>query len=146
MSTNDIDLILYRNVSQLATLYRQRLANLAEPFHLTGAQLHTLLSLTPGESSPMKNLCVHLSCDPSYITNLIERLVGQGLIERHEATTDRRIKMISLTKKGTELRKLAVSRLPELTSPTLTDKEKVTFADLSKKMLTNRKPDEDTTA
>lgn len=109
MPSQDTDLEIYQHMMHFTTLCRQRLAKIAEPLQLTGAQLQMLISIQPNTPTPMKHLCLTLLCDPSHVTNIIERLVGLGLIKRHEAPEDRRIKIITLTQKGERVRALVIA-------------------------------------
>jgi DNA-binding MarR family transcriptional regulator len=98
----------------------------AEANHITMMQAMTLCLLEPNQSVPMKSLSTFMSCDPSNITGIIEQLVSEGLVDRKEATHDRRIKTVTLTAKGLALRDKFLelttdTRLPNLAS--LTDKE-----------------------
>jgi DNA-binding MarR family transcriptional regulator len=113
MDKQSADLALYQNINLLASESRHFIIKLAESFHLTASQLHSLMSLEPGKPVPMKHLCQFLACDASYITTIIDRLHAKKLIERHESPGDRRIKMISLTKKGEHVRQLAINHLPD---------------------------------
>jgi len=55
-----------------------------------------------------------MSCDPSNITGIVEQLVIEGFVERKEAVHDRRIKTVTLTTSGLELR----DKFLELTTDT----------------------------
>ncbi len=91
----------------------------AEANNLTMMQALILCLLDPGQTVPMKSLSTFMSCDPSNVTSMIEQLVAEGHVVRKEAVHDRRIKELSLTEKGLELRDtfldLTIStRLPNL--------------------------------
>jgi DNA-binding MarR family transcriptional regulator len=86
----------------------------AEANHITMMQAMTLCLLEPNQSVPMKSLSTFMSCDPSNITGIIEQLVSEGLVDRKEATHDRRIKTVTLTAKGLALR----DKFLELTTDT----------------------------
>lgn len=86
----------------------------AEANNITMMQALTLCLLEPGRSVPMKNLSTFMSCDPSNITGIVEQLVTEGLVERKEALHDRRIKTVTLTEKGLDLR----DKFLELTTDT----------------------------
>lgn len=93
--------------------------NIAEEHNITVMQALTLCLLEPGESAPMKSLSTFMACDPSNITSIIEQLVNEGLVDRREATYDRRVKTVTLTDKGLVLRNkflevTASTRLPYL--------------------------------
>jgi DNA-binding MarR family transcriptional regulator len=52
---------------------------------------------------PMRDLAEQLVCDRSYITSIADQLEERGLVERVPGA-DRRIKLLSLTAKGTQVR------------------------------------------
>jgi DNA-binding MarR family transcriptional regulator len=67
----------------------------------------------------MKNISEFMACDPSNITSIVEQLVNEGLVERKEASYDRRVKTLTLTHKGVQLREelldiIIKTRLPKL--------------------------------
>jgi DNA-binding MarR family transcriptional regulator len=99
---------------------------IAENNNITMMPALTLCLLDPNQPVPMKALSAFMSCDPSNITVIIEQLVSEGLVDRKESTQDRRIKTVTLTKKGLALRDKFLeittsTRLPNLNE--LTDKE-----------------------
>lgn len=99
---------------------------IAEDHHITLMPAMTLCLLEPGHALPMKSIAQFMSCDPSNITGIIEQLVSEGLVERRESPLDRRVKTISITKKGLKLRDkfleiTSSSRLPNLAA--LNDQE-----------------------
>jgi len=86
-------------------------AKIAEQYGLTAIQLHTLGLLEGPEPRPLGCLCVLLGCDASNVTGIVDRLESQGLIERKENPADRRAKLISLTKKGKDLRAKIIKQM-----------------------------------
>lgn len=102
------------------------IVQIAEDHHITMMQALTLCLLEPDQSVPMKSLSTFMSCDPSNITGIVEQLVTEHLVERKESAQDRRVKTVTLTAKGLDLRDkfLAITsstRLPNLNE--LTSKE-----------------------
>jgi len=95
---------------------RPRMIRVAGEFGLTPPQLFALRTLDPGEPVPMGALAAALHCDSSNVTGLVDGLEALGLVERHEADHDRRVRMLVVTPKGAEVRDrlLAVmSEVPE---------------------------------
>lgn len=86
----------------------------AESYNITLMPALTLCLLEPGQPVPMKTLATFMSCDPSNVTGIVEQLVNEELVERKEATYDRRIKTVELTKRGLDLR----NRFLEVTTKT----------------------------
>jgi DNA-binding MarR family transcriptional regulator len=87
---------------------------IAEENHITVMPAMTLCLLEPGQPIPMKSLAKYMSCDPSNVTGIVEQLVNEELVDRKEALHDRRIKTVSLTEKGLDLR----DRFLEITTST----------------------------
>jgi MarR family transcriptional regulator, organic hydroperoxide resistance regulator len=68
------------------------------------AQAHALRMLDPDEAMPMSALAERLFCDASNVTGLVDRLEARGLVERRTAEGDRRVRALTLTREGVELR------------------------------------------
>ena len=68
------------------------------------AQAHALRMLDPEQPMPMSGLAERLFCDASNVTGLVDRLEARGLVERRPAEGDRRVKALTLTPAGVELR------------------------------------------
>jgi len=104
----------------LATLRRQ-----GEPYQLSPTELSRATMLSPGA-----------------MTNRLDRLEDDGLIERHPDPDDRRALLIALTPAGREIADIAVkSRFEEAakTVGCLTDTEREQLTALLNKLLTPRK-------
>ena len=78
-------------------------AQLAE-LGLGFAQAHALRMIDPEEPLPMSALAERLFCDASNVTGIVDRLESRGLVERGSAEGDRRVKALTLTAAGVELR------------------------------------------
>ena len=78
-------------------------ATLAE-LGLTFSQAHALRLLDPERPLPMSSLAEKLFCDASNVTGIADRLEARGLVERRSAEGDRRVKALTLTADGVELR------------------------------------------
>jgi DNA-binding MarR family transcriptional regulator len=93
--------------SQIESHLRVRAASLG----LTASQGTALRELT----GPMtlRELADRMSCEPSNITFVADRLEEQGYLERHPHPGDRRAKQLVLTPKGTELRARLLELLAE---------------------------------
>ena len=68
------------------------------------AQAHALRMLDPEEPRPMSALAERLFCDASNVTGIVDRLESRGLVARGSAEGDRRVKALTLTATGVELR------------------------------------------
>jgi MarR family transcriptional regulator, organic hydroperoxide resistance regulator len=71
---------------------------------LTFSQAHALRLLDPERPLPMSSLAERLFCDASNVTGIADRLEARGLVERRSAEGDRRVKALTLTPDGVELR------------------------------------------
>jgi DNA-binding MarR family transcriptional regulator len=104
---------------------------LAESHGITLMQAFALCLLEPYQPVPMNSLSTYLSCEPSNITGVVDRLVEGSFIERKESDTDRRVKTITLTKEGLALRETLLriateSRFPNLENMSSVEIEKLT--------------------
>lgn len=66
--------------------------------------LKALMRLVPGRGEPMRALADTWRCDASTVTWIVDRLEKQGLVERQAHETDRRVKVVVLSPRGTKLR------------------------------------------
>jgi DNA-binding MarR family transcriptional regulator len=82
-------------------------------FELTPAQASLLYRLEPDGTLPMIGLAEALECLPSNVTGLVDKLEARGLIERRSDASDRRLKMIALTRVGRGLRAKLLERLSD---------------------------------
>jgi DNA-binding MarR family transcriptional regulator len=80
---------------------------------LSFTQAHTLRMLDAEEPLPMSALAERLFCDASNVTGLVDRLEARGLVERQPGEADRRVKGLTLTPDGVELRKQALEIMSE---------------------------------
>lgn len=80
---------------------------------LTPGHLKVLMSLQPGSSLPMGAIADGVGCDPSTATWLIDRLEERGLAARQMLPTDRRVKAVSLTPEGEQVKADLLARIYE---------------------------------
>ncbi len=87
---------------------------------LTPGHMRVLSALEPDEALPMGTIAEMLQCDPSMATWLIDRLEERKLVERRMLATDRRVKVVSLTRRGVRVKTKVLAHLfeppPELLS------------------------------
>ena len=69
---------------------------------LSMSQLNTLFHIHHAGGTGVTDLGEHLGITNAAVSQLLERLVQQGLILRYEDPTDRRAKRLVLTEKGTQ--------------------------------------------
>jgi DNA-binding MarR family transcriptional regulator len=99
---------------------KHKLMEIAEHYDLTVMQVFTLFILEPDAQVPMYSISGLLSCDPSNVTAIVDRLVASGYIARNESATDRRVKAISLTSTGETVREEILARMTKENAPDVT--------------------------
>ena len=84
----------------------QRIDTVLRPLDLTFAryEILTLLSFTKHGSLPMTRMGALLQVHPTSVTSAVDRLEGQGFVERLPHPTDRRAVLASITEAGTGAR------------------------------------------
>jgi DNA-binding MarR family transcriptional regulator len=80
---------------------------------LTPGHMRVLAALEPDEALPMGAIAEMLSCDPSMATWLIDRLEDRKFVERRMLATDRRVKVVSLTRRGVRVKTKVLAHLFE---------------------------------
>jgi DNA-binding MarR family transcriptional regulator len=70
---------------------------------LSMAQFGTLMHLFKGEHCGVSEIAAQMSVSNAAASQLVDKLVHNGLVERTEDPDDRRVKRLSLTDKGHEL-------------------------------------------
>jgi DNA-binding MarR family transcriptional regulator len=83
----------------LVSLFHREYEEAAAARSLTGAQAKVLALLRRGPM-PMRRIAQTLSCEPSNITGIVDRLESRGLVERQPDPGDRRIKLVVATEAG----------------------------------------------
>jgi len=90
-------------IGQAGRQWRRSVNRRLDPFDLTEATWLPLLHLARARS-PMrqKDLARSLSVDSSSVVRILDSLEEAGLVERKEEETDRRAKILHLTRRGKE--------------------------------------------
>ena len=81
---------------------QQRFHEACDATGLAPGGLKTLLRLSPDQPIPMRDLADFFRCDPSYVTTLVDGLEAAGFAERRSHPTDRRVKLVVLSRLGVE--------------------------------------------
>lgn len=97
------------------------LVNVAEAHGITLMQAMMLCLLEEGKPVPTSSFANFLVCDPSNVTGMVDRLAAGNFVERREHPQDRRVKCISITKKGMDLRSELVRIAAETRLPNIQD-------------------------
>jgi DNA-binding MarR family transcriptional regulator len=92
--------------------HKRRVMTLAKEYGLTQQQTVTLWLLAPGQKMGMSELAEQLVCDASNVTGIVDKLEARGLAQRVQGE-DRRVKTLTLTPAGQELRADFHARLLE---------------------------------
>jgi DNA-binding MarR family transcriptional regulator len=94
---------------------RPRMLGLSQEFELSPPLTMVLRLLD--EPKPMGALAQLMHCDNSNMTGLVDRLEERDLVERTQADGDRRVRLIALTDRGSEMREELVRRMAEPPAP-----------------------------
>jgi DNA-binding MarR family transcriptional regulator len=86
-------------MANLVALFHKEYEEAASARSLTGAQAKVLALLRRGPM-PMRQIAQTLSCEPSNITGIVDRLELRGLVARQADPDDRRIKRVATTEAG----------------------------------------------
>jgi MarR family transcriptional regulator, organic hydroperoxide resistance regulator len=89
-------------VNELSQRISDHVGTCASTLQLTEAQAVALRELTGPMTS--RELARRMSCEPSNVTYVVDRLAGLGLVERRPDAHDRRAKQLVLTECGTKVR------------------------------------------
>ena len=89
---------------ELGMAQRMKVGAALAELGLSFAQAHALRLLDPEHPIPMSALAERLFCDASNVTGIADRLESRGLVERQPGEGDRRVKALTLTPAGVELR------------------------------------------
>ncbi len=124
-------------MANLVALFHREYEDAAAARSLTGAQAKVLALLRRGPM-PMRQIAQTLSCEPSNITGIVDRLETRGFVTRQPDLQDRRVKLVAATDTGAtaseELREsLNFAREP---LAALGPDERTQLRDLLRRMLT----------
>ncbi|MFG3229850.1 MarR family winged helix-turn-helix transcriptional regulator [Kitasatospora sp. NPDC048194] len=123
-------------MANLVALFHREYEEAAAARSLTGAQAKVLALLRRGPL-PMRQIAQTLSCEPSNITGIVDRLEARGFVTREADRQDRRVKLVAATETGAaaseELREsLNFAREP---LAALGPEERTVLRDLLRRML-----------
>lgn len=72
------------------------------PLRMTNKQWRVLAALWAKDGQAISQLCVHTAIDHSTLSRVVDRLVGDGKVERGTSPDDARSTLINLTDQGHE--------------------------------------------
>src|SRR5262245_17736013 len=96
---------------QLVVSQREHYHATAASCDLSPPQAMLLYHLAGTGGMPMAAIADLLACHASNVTGLVDRLEERGIIERIAAPQDRRVKLITTTRRGDALRRRLLARL-----------------------------------
>jgi DNA-binding MarR family transcriptional regulator len=122
---------------ELIHLSKRRFMAIASEFDLSPPQVMALRQLDPDEPKPMSELALALRCDNSNVTGIVDRLEDRGLVERRPGERDRRVKMLTITERGAQIRDALGARLSEPPEPLagLTPEDQRALRDIMRRAL-----------
>jgi len=98
---------------EIGMVQRAKAGTALNTLGLSFDQAHALRMLDPDEPMPMSALAERLFCDASNVTGIVDRLEARGLVERRAYEGDRRVKALTLTQAGAEVRDRALAVMSE---------------------------------
>ena len=127
-------LVLWKAARAIQTYAEKSIAELA----LCGSDFGVLEALLHKGSLPVNEIGKKILLTSGSITVAVDRLEKRGLVERHAHGTDRRARIVHLTKEGRRLITRAYAQhaadLEQLASASLTTTERATLISLLKKI------------
>ena len=97
---------------ELANRTNAVIDELLAQLNLTAPLANALWHLDPSAPAlPMRDLASRLSCDPSTVTFLADRLEERRLLQRRVDPKNRRVKLLVLTPEGEQARRALVERM-----------------------------------
>jgi DNA-binding MarR family transcriptional regulator len=104
---------------------------------LSELQARTLFHIDPKRPAMMSEVARKAGYEPSNLTGIIDKLEARGLVKRHSATDDRRVKRVTVTREGRAVRKKLMARLykPEPWMLALSAQDQLALRDILRKAL-----------
>jgi len=120
----------------LVALFHREYEEAAAARSLTGAQAKVLALLRRGPM-PMRHIAQTLSCEPSNITGIVDRLEARGFVTREADPQDRRVKLVAATGAGQDATEELRESLNFAREPlaALDEDERTQLRDLLRRML-----------
>jgi DNA-binding MarR family transcriptional regulator len=113
LQSSDLANDTWRRLTELFLSRKHQVMEIASTHGLNPGAMNALLFLQPGQPCSMGTLADAWKCDASNVTWLVDRLEEHGLAERRPHPTDRRVRTVALTRKGTKMRAQIESKMFE---------------------------------
>ncbi|MER5637297.1 MarR family transcriptional regulator [Kitasatospora sp. NPDC002227] len=126
----------------LVALFHREYEEAAAARSLTGAQAKVLALLRRGPM-PMRQIAQTLSCEPSNITGIVDRLETRDFVSRQADPQDRRVKLVAATDAGKQATEELRESLNFAREPlaALSEEERLVLRDLLRRMLEGAAPE-----
>jgi DNA-binding MarR family transcriptional regulator len=111
VASEEVDRDLCKLVHRFANRMDAQARRIADSLGMTASQVIALRELS--EPITSRELAERMSCEPSNVTFVLDKLEQQGLVERRAHPTDRRARQLVLTAAGKRRRATVVKRLSE---------------------------------
>lgn len=102
-ATNESVTKIERLLRHVAFIIKKRGRDILIDFGITNPQFNALLTLREYPKMTMGELCEKLFLACSTVTDLIDRMEKNGLLERNRDTEDRRVIRLSTSEKGQQV-------------------------------------------
>jgi DNA-binding MarR family transcriptional regulator len=124
---------------ELGMVHRTKVGAELGHLGLSFSQAHALRLLDPEKPMPMSALAERLFCDASNVTGIADRLEARGLVRRQSAEGDRRVKALTITPKGIELREQVVELMtqPPEAIASLSEEDQLALRDILARAIEN---------
>jgi DNA-binding MarR family transcriptional regulator len=109
MASEELDRDLCKLIHRFAHRMDVQARRVADSLGMTASQVIALRELS--EPITSRELAERMSCEPSNVTFVLDKLEQQALVERRPHPTDRRARQLMLTAAGKRRRAMVVKRL-----------------------------------
>lgn len=97
-------------MSQIWRSCKPYIEEVASSVSMTPQQLLALKVMGEHGTMAMSELAIHLGCDASNVTSIVDKLEKRGIVERRSAEHDRRVKSLVVTPEGQQLFEVVKTR------------------------------------
>ena len=138
----DLDDCIACVTSRGAKNLAERLERRLEPFNVTRVQWIAMYYVDKIKDLTQNQLAEKMMLKGPTVANLLDRMEKEGLVYREKSLTDKRVKNLKLTKKGTKLKEELIVVAENFKNDAIShisDKDLITYKAVLAKMLVNVK-------